>query len=160
MRWMAYACLLGALVFGLTACGSRQSSGDGGPGSGTHADGAAPGSEAGGGPTGDGTIGSACTSNADCTEVPGAMCWQNIGNTPAPGGYCALSCYQDPNGGSPPVDCGPHAVCDMSQMSGSTTITFAACLRICTSDADCRTAEGYHCGMMVFGSGYCIPPGF
>jgi hypothetical protein len=32
------------------------------------------------------------------------------------------------------------------------------CTTSCTSDAECRSAEGYRC-QMLFGFGYCAPPG-
>lgn len=99
--------------------------------------------------TGDGRIGSSCTSAADCREGMMPSCQTDfMGAISFPGGYCTSSC-------SGPGTCPAGSQC--VDIFGS-----MFCGRTCTSDADCRAAEGYTCGTLPFGSDpttYCLPPG-
>ena len=80
---------------------------------------------------GDGEVGAACTSDADCRS---AFCGQGGA---FPGGYCSAFCSVSRQGcpGSGPcfANAGPDD--DMGH-----------CLAHCEDDPDCRTEEGYFCG--------------
>jgi hypothetical protein len=99
---------------------------------------------------GDGTIGSSCTGPADCTEGTSPMCVMNfMGFIAFPGGYCTSGC-------TGPGTCPAGAEC--IDIMGT-----MFCGATCTTAADCRSAEGYTCGMPPIGGDgmtmYCLPPG-
>jgi hypothetical protein len=102
----------------------------------------------GGGSTVPGNIGAACTSAAECTAIPGSMCITRLGGfITLPGGYCSASC-------TVAVGCGPDATC--LAFGGGT----GQCVATCTTDAECRTSEGYTCRALPFGGTgerLCIP---
>lgn len=138
---------------GAPADGGRTADG------GTRADGSA-GDDAGA-TSGGGAIGDACTTDADCTEPPGAECFTTIMNpfdgsivASFPNGMCSLAC--DPMGGGD--ECGEgDVVCASTSMSGGMTSSqLNLCLPACSGPQDCRTDEGYQC-RTIFGFGYCSP---
>lgn len=134
------------------AAGVGVGGGGGGSGGGS--------SGTGGSSAGSGEIGEACSSNADCTAVPGAECYTTIGGGPVPtvtfpGGFCSKTCDTQ----SSEKECGEKAGCASIGASGgrvSTTLTL--CTPPCASDADCRAAEGYKCFQIIPGVGVCTPP--
>lgn len=111
-----------------------------------------PGVDGGPMPTIMGSVGSACTMDSDCSMLSMPMCEMMVGGggfgLTFPGGYCTQPC-----GGT------GGAMCPM----GSQCFAFGTmgmCAKTCTSDADCRTAEGYTCMSPPFigGGPYCLPP--
>lgn len=116
------------------------------------------GTDSGGIPTRMGAVGSACASDADCTEPPGATCQTMVGSGrftyEFPGGYCSAEC----TAGSGSSECGEGADCYSVGFGG---FGFAFCAKMCRTDADCRVDEGYTCRPPPFGGGttmYCLPP--
>ncbi len=112
----------------------------------------------GGTPTRTGAVGSACASDADCTEPAGSTCYTMVGSGgfgfTFPGGSCSAMCT--PGSGS--SECGAGADCFSVGFGGFGS---AFCAKTCTSDADCRTDDGYSCMAPPFGGGstmYCMPP--
>jgi hypothetical protein len=112
---------------------STAGSGGAGGAGGTSGDGGA------GGTGVKGQIGDACDGVEDCTHTPGsAVCLTTLGIPPAaftwPGGYCSSLCSLTEAG-----SCGSQAVC----------IAYPGypglCAKTCSSNASCRTAEGYAC---------------
>jgi len=158
-------CVFPALLLAVAACGSdrdRRGDGgrppviDGGPG---RVDGGPGGVD--GGPGGGAAIGDPCTSDADCTEPPDAVCFTTVGGGPAPtidfpNGYCSKAC--DPEGDAT-EQCGTEAGCASSSMSGGGGgVSFQFCASMCMTDADCRAAEGYRCNVILAGlPGWCAP---
>ena len=142
---------------GATDGGSLGGSGGSGAASGGGGSGNA--SSSGGG-SGKGEIGDACSTNADCTAVPGSECYTTIGGGPVPtisfpGGFCSKVC--DIN--SSEKECGEIAGCSQVGASGgriSTTLTM--CSPPCANDGECRASEGYKCWQIVPGFGICVPP--
>jgi hypothetical protein len=93
-----------------------------------------------------GGVGAACSSDADCAPIGGtaATCLASLGKFPLPGGYCTIECMD----GSM---CGPDGEC--LRLAGS------ICVRRCSSDDDCRAAEGYRCDRVGAGSPeICVAP--
>ena len=143
---------------GTGATGGASVGGAGG-GGGSASGGSGNASSSGGG-TGKGEIGDACSTNADCTAVPGAECYTTIGGGPVPtinfpGGFCSKVC--DIN--STEKECGEIAGCSSIGASGgriSTTLTM--CSPPCANDGECRAAEGYKCWQILPGIGICVPP--
>jgi hypothetical protein len=77
-------------------------------------------------------IGTACTSTVDCGSDSRSAC-QNEAGDGYPGGYCGMEPCND-------LDvCPPGATC--VAIGGESP----ACFKACSTDADCRTAEGYVC---------------
>ncbi len=110
----------------------------------------------GGIPTMTGGIGSGCTDAAGCSASPaGAMCITNLGGAASlPGGYCTAAC----TAGSGASECGAGSECFTVGFGGFGTST---CVKTCTSDAECRTDDGYTCQPSPIGGGttmYCLPP--
>jgi Cys-rich repeat protein len=70
---------------------------------------------------GGGAIGEACTADTDCAT--GTFC-----KTDDPGGQCLKNC-------TAPSDCPAGSICNSE----------GRCYAACTSDADCRTSDGYSC---------------
>jgi len=81
---------------------------------------------------GDGDVGAACASSADCVS---AFCGQGDA---FPGGYCSAFCSVSRQGcpGSGPCFANTADVDD----------DMGHCLAHCEDDTDCRQAEGYSCG--------------
>lgn len=141
---------------GSGASGSGASGGGGGTsgsgGSGTGATGAG-----GSGAVAGGQIGDACQTNDDCTNPPDAECWTTIGGGPVPeitfpGGFCSKAC--DANG--PDGQCGDEAGCSTTSVSGGQgSVQLSMCSPPCSSDAECRQAEGYKCFQIIPGFGVC-----
>jgi hypothetical protein len=109
-------------------------------------------------PTRMGAVGAACASDADCTEPAGGVCQSVVGSGrfsyEFPGGYCSAMC----TAGSGSSECGAGADCFAVGFGG---FGFAFCAKVCRSDSDCRTAEGYTCQAPPIGGGstrYCLPP--
>lgn len=109
-------------------------------------------------PTRMGAVGAACASDADCTEPAGGVCQTVVGggrfSYEFPGGYCSAMC----TAGSGSSECGVGADCFSVGFGG---FGFAFCAKVCLSDSDCRTAEGYTCQAPPIGGGttrYCLPP--
>jgi len=110
------------------------------------------GSDAG---TAGGAVGDPCTSAASCMPAGAGepLCIDDSLGTVGRmfmGGYCSSRC----DGATD--TCGAGAVC--------ARVGFAvrACLKVCTSDADCRAMEGYVCGRARFVDTtemVCIPGG-
>jgi hypothetical protein len=98
--------------------------------------------------------GAACTTSADCTGAM-AACITTISGVPVvgtltfPNGYCSSLCTSA-------SDCGANGYC----YAGSGAGTSAGCLRTCTQNSDCRTAEGYTCtnAYGTFTQTVCFPP--
>jgi hypothetical protein len=92
-------------------------------------------------------IGQPCTQHSDCVASPGVNDPFCLDETHEfnPNGYCSHFC--DPN---VPSDCGPGALC-VPNGPFSANI----CMVTCTSDAQCRTAEGYACLNMGFAEMVC-----
>lgn len=96
-------------------------------------------------------VGRACADATECSEVgarPMCLVRESNSNTDFEGGYCTTRCDF---GGCPMGICW--------QPGG---LLSSYCLRSCASDAECRTAEGYVCGVprvgMLQTSGMvCIP---
>lgn len=101
----------------------------------------------GGGTGGNSTrkVGDSCTKNSECPgSEPQCATKVSLGFTLTfPGGYCTQLCS--------------NSMCP----EGSKCLSFASyssCLVPCTSNDECRTAEGYTCMAPLFGSKYCLPP--
>lgn len=152
--------LLLAILPVLPACSASGGAPRGGNGSGgssgTAGDSGSSGS--GGASTGGGKVGDACKTDSDCSDPPGAKCFTTVGSpqfgtVTFPGGYCSKDCGGD--GGS---DCGTTGGCtDFGSSSGQTTMTLTMCTAPCKTNADCRTADGYHCQVLFAGFGFCSP---
>lgn len=137
----------------LLHCGGRESSGGAGR-------------DAGGGAA-DATVttvvGNACSTAADC---PGMSCLTTFmrscmgpgqphtWSTEFPGGYCGPA--PDPTTWRPVTGC-PAGTMQWSIYVRCDGIPFRFCARVCASDRDCRTSEGYRCHPEV---GVCAPPAF
>ncbi|MFO0572071.1 MAG: hypothetical protein U0263_40990 [Polyangiaceae bacterium] len=166
---IASVCLLGAC----SASGSGGSPSGTGGAAGSSGGGSGGGSASGGGSnggsgnasgsgatTGKGEIGDACTTNADCTAVPGSECYTTVGGGPAPtinfpGGFCSKVC--DVN--SSEKECGEIAGCSSIGASGGrVSATLTMCSPPCANDTECRVAEGYKCWQILPGIGICVPP--
>jgi hypothetical protein len=76
-----------------------------------------------------GPIGEGCTEDAQCSS---GMCATAVGFG-LPGGYCSADCSASP------AVCGAGAHCGVERFS------LRFCNKSCTTDDDCRTAEGYAC---------------
>lgn len=88
-------------------------------------------------------IGTACTSTVDCGSDPRSACLTEAGDS-YPGGYCGMEPCND-------IDvCPPGSTC--VAIGGESP----ACFKACSTDADCRTADGYVC--QLFGT--TPPAGF
>lgn len=146
----------------LCACSSGAKKPDGGEaGAGQTSDGA----KAGDGPhqAGDGSlaapgeVGSACTSDQDCTNPAGARCFKTVGGGPAPtvtfpNGYCSKACGRDGD------KCGKGGCASVGLSgSGGGSVKMTFCAAGCSKDTDCREAEGYKCMIIFFGLGICVP---
>jgi hypothetical protein len=178
----ASAAFLVAISVCFSACSDteRRSSGraeaDGGqaPADGNHAADAADGSGSSGERDTDGAvaetdgdvaseeraIGDPCTTDAECGVPEDARCYMDEAGADWPGGFCSKAC--DPGAGG---ECGPDAECASTGMSsggGGTGMSFqfAYCAPSCSSDGDCRQAEGYTCKtLLIPGVGFCAPEG-
>ena len=168
---MAPRALLGLSSILVLAAGCSASDGGGGQGTGGAGTGAASsggsgagvgtgGSSSGGsgaGTTGGGQIGDPCVSNDDCKVPADAECWTTIGGGFAPeitfpGGFCSKAC--DTNGASD--QCGDEAGCSSTSVSGGQgSVTLTMCSPPCSSNAECREAEGYTCLQIIPGFGVC-----
>lgn len=89
-------------------------------------------------------VGDSCINDAECDRI-------HICDSTSPGGYClAYDC--EPN------ECGDHAVC-VAFEGDEAEVVLTACMRACTSDADCRTRDGYVCREANDTVRFCgIPP--
>lgn len=99
--------------------------------------------------TGTGVVGDPCASDGDCGGIPSAeaFCLTSVGGYISfPGGYCSSYCTDD-------GPCGAGAVCVVMY-------SYGICMQPCTSDTECRTAEGYTCNAIpyVTDAPYCVPP--
>jgi hypothetical protein len=101
---------------------------------------------------GEGVVGDPCTDASNCMGVPtgGRTCLITVPmgggyELNFPGGYCSGDCMG-------PGDCGPGGDC--VDFWG-----YGVCLKSCTSDGECRTAEGYVCYSIpyVTTETYCVP---
>ncbi|MBT9558273.1 MAG: hypothetical protein IV100_19725 [Myxococcales bacterium] len=94
-------------------------------------------------PTGDGSVGAPCATNADCKDA-GAVCYPYLADGSPTGfvnGYCLIfDCTAD--------SCPAGSTCLEVSADGGT-----ACVASCSSTADCRADEGYSC----FEPGICFP---
>jgi hypothetical protein len=81
-------------------------------------------------------IGTACTTTAECGSDRRSACATASGDG-FPGGYCSMEPCDDIQ------VCPPGATC---VALGPET---PACFKACTTDADCRTADGYVCQLFV-----------
>lgn len=97
-------------------------------------------------------MGAPCQEDKDCKNMPGGRCVFNIVEViNAVGGYC-LSCCNTPG-----VDvCAPGIDCV------GVDEVYLICLNRCTSDNQCREAEGYKCLPIwyldeIFAGNYCLP---
>ena len=94
-------------------------------------------------------VGQPCTQHSDCVASAGVnnpFCFDEA-HEGFSNGYCSHFC--DP---SAPGDCDANSVCTYGPVGGS------VCMATCTSDADCRTAEGYTCQTFNFPPvSYCYP---
>jgi hypothetical protein len=77
-------------------------------------------------------IGEACTTTVDCGTYSRDACNNELGDG-YPGGYCVLEPCDDVQ------VCSPGATCV------AVPFETPACMKSCTADSDCRTAEGYVC---------------
>ena len=73
------------------------------------------------------SIGLACTTDADCTDV-GAFCVTDF-----PGGYCMIE-------GCTTTGCPAGSICDANFSNGA-----SYCLKSCAASSECRVSEGYEC---------------
>jgi len=159
MRWV----MLGVLL--VVACEDDRRGGafDGGPAvdagivGGFDAGPLGGGADAGATGGGGGLVGDPCTSDAECTEIEGAMCFrESVGSIRWPGGFCSKACGDED---APPDECGERAACaTVSMAGGGSSVRGMFCSPPCEGDADCRQSEGYSC-QMLFGFGFCVPPG-
>jgi hypothetical protein len=88
-----------------------------------------------------GGIGAACTEPNDCTFRDDATCITSFTN-----GYCTRACYDG--------DCGTTGACELLDCDGG-TLNCSVCLVRCTTDAQCRTSDGFVCDL-----GVCVPESF
>lgn len=105
-----------------------------------------------------GAVGSACASDADCTEPSGGTCMTTIGSGgfsyEFPGGYCTAEC----TAGSGAAECGAGSDCFSVGFGG---FGYSTCAKTCGTNADCRADDGYTCQAPPIGGGttrYCLPP--
>ncbi|MEC8022341.1 MAG: hypothetical protein VX223_00305, partial [Myxococcota bacterium] len=92
---------------------------------------------------GDGSIGSACTADGDCSDA-GAVCYPENFNGEHTGflnGYCII--YDCESAGCP-----TGSTCQTVTSDGGT-----ACVASCQGTSDCRAEEGYAC----YQGGICFP---
>jgi hypothetical protein len=99
-----------------------------------------------------GAAGDACVEDHECTGVPGegrfCMNWIELGGgygVDFPNGYCSAEC----SGGE---ECGPGSDCvDFGYLG--------LCFKNCSSDGECRGAEGYVCYSIPYVTDitYCVP---
>ncbi|MBI3200828.1 MAG: hypothetical protein HYZ29_04725 [Myxococcales bacterium] len=165
---MRLCATLGAWVL-LLGCSASDGAGGSGGASGSAGQGAAASGGSGGGsggggsgaaPNGGGEIGDACSTNADCTAVPGSECFTTIGGGPVPtvtfpGGFCSKACDTQ----STEKECGEKAGCaSVGQSGGGMSTTLTLCSPPCANDGECRQAEGYKCMQIIPGIGVCAPP--
>lgn len=151
LRWGLYV----GLCVWLGGCGDDRRPGPVGGADGGGA--AAPDAAASdGGATAGRPVGAPCASDAECTDPSDAECFtESFGSVSWPGGFCSKAC--DPDGGD--GQCGTSGICvSAGSSSGGSSISGMFCTTSCTSDAECRSAEGYRC-QTFFGFGYCAPPG-
>lgn len=167
-RWLGAVSLVG--VLGCSAGGDSSGPGPGGGAggtSGTAGDSGASGGSGGSGASASGggagtaggskKIGEACTSDEQCTDPPDAECFTTIGGGPVPsvtfpGGYCSKAC----DSGGDSDQCGASGGCTTASVAGGmSSVQLSICTAPCSSDAECRTAEGYKCVMVLPGFGYC-----
>jgi hypothetical protein len=99
-------------------------------------------------------IGSSCTADEECAPVgtTAPVCLTSAGTVELPGGYCSASCALFTT-----TSCGRAASCVRVG-----DLRSGRCLDRCTTDADCRTAEGYQCrrpDASLTADLVCIPPG-
>lgn len=107
-------------------------------------------------------VGEPCSTATDCAEPPRATCFTTVsggGFVPDmvfPGGYCSRGCDE-----SEGDDCGGSGTCaTLSSAGGMISSMFQFCAKPCTTEADCRNAEGYRCHVVFPGfPGVCVPPG-
>lgn len=88
----------------------------------------------------EGSVGSRCNSNADCTFAPDAECITDF-----EGGYCSRLCDDG--------FCGANASCETLNCGEADC---NICLSVCVSDTQCRTDDDYRCDDF----GTCTPIGF
>ena len=102
------------------------------------------------------SVGAPCSTDMECSDPSDAECFtESFGGVSWPGGFCSKAC--DPEG--PDGQCGSSGICVSAGSSGGgSSISGMFCTTSCTSDAECRSSEGYRC-QMLFGFGYCSPPG-
>jgi serine protease len=81
--------------------------------------------------TGDGPVGAACTTSADCAG--GLYCEPSL-----PAGYCTKDC----SGGS---DCPDGSSCWCLGSDGADGCAYRICLQDCVAAGDCRGDDGYVC---------------
>lgn len=88
-------------------------------------------------------VGAACARDSDCSGGASALCL--TGDGVYAGGYCSRFCDTD-------TDCGEGAFCEAATGNG-------VCVATCSAEADCRTAEGYHCDPAGLDAGMkgCLP---
>lgn len=155
------------LILQLAACSASSGSGSGsGAASGSGASSSTGGTAAGGsgnasagGATAGGDIGDPCSTNAECTVVPGSECFTTIGGGPVPtvtfpGGFCSKGC----DGNSEQNECGDTAACaSVSTAGGGMSTTLSICTPPCATNDECRVADGYHCQLLLPGIGFCAP---
>jgi hypothetical protein len=85
---------------------------------------------------GGGATGQACTANTECTaNHHDPLCLDVVNFPQFPGGYCSAFCSDSAQ------DCSAGDVC----YAGLGVSKHGVCLHACTTDSDCRTAEGYAC---------------
>ncbi|MEM9070106.1 MAG: hypothetical protein AAGE52_16485 [Myxococcota bacterium] len=104
-------------------------------------------------------IGEACAVDSDCTNPPDARCFTEVtnpltGETLAsyPNGFCSKGCETTADCGT-----GDDVTCvTQSSSGGGGGSSSMLCTTSCTSDAECRQAEGYRCQMLL-GFGFCTP---
>jgi len=159
LRWTA---ILAAPLVALACSASGTASHGGGPGSGGNSGATSDGGGGSGGSgatsTGGGKVGDACKTDSDCSDPPDAKCFTTIGSpqfgtVTFPGGYCSKDCGGDGGNG-----CGTSGGCtDFGSSGGGTTLTLTMCTAPCKTNADCRTADGYRCQLLIPGFGYCSP---
>ena len=97
-----------------------------------------------------GLTGDPCAEPDQCNCIPSDSreCLTTIGGYLSfPGGYCSARCTS-------PTECGSGAHC--AEVYPGTSY----CLKVCTSAAQCRMAEGYTCARIPMSSDtrtYCLP---
>lgn len=77
-------------------------------------------------------VGAPCTTTVDCGTYERDACNNEVGDG-FPGGYCSMEPCDDVQ------VCSPGATCVAMPFETP------ACMKSCTQDSDCRTAEGYVC---------------